>query len=60
MPRSANVEAMTPCVVWALSAARLEDMCVQLPSLALQLVRAAGTVMATRMRANIERGLPLA
>lgn len=60
VPRSANVEAMTPCVVWALSAARLEDMCVQLPSLALQLVRAAGTVMATRMRANIERGLPLA
>lgn len=60
VPRSANVEAMTPCVVWALSAARLEEMCTHLPALALHLVRAAGKVMATRMRANIERGLPLA
>ena len=59
VPRSANVEAMTPCVVWGLSAERLEEMCVHLPALALQLVRAAGAVMATRMRANIERGLPL-
>jgi CRP-like cAMP-binding protein len=59
VPRGANVEAMTPCVVWGLSAARLDEMCVQVPAVALQLVRAAGMVMATRMRANLERGLPL-
>lgn len=59
VPRSANVEAMTPCVVWALSAARLEELCARAPSLALQLMRAAGAVMAVRMRDNQVRGVPL-
>ena len=60
VPRSANVEAMTPCVVWALSAAA-----------ARRAVRAragagAGGAArrrrgdgAARMRANLERGTPL-
>jgi CRP-like cAMP-binding protein len=59
VPRSANVEAMTPCVVWALSAARLEELCARAPSLALQVLRAAGAVMGVRMRDNLERGVPL-
>jgi CRP/FNR family transcriptional regulator, cyclic AMP receptor protein len=59
VPRTANVEAMTPCVVWALSVSRLEELCARVPTLALQLLRAAGAVMATRARANQERGIPL-
>jgi CRP-like cAMP-binding protein len=59
VPRSANVEAMTPCTVWALSAARLEELCARAPALALQITRAAGAVLAVRMRDNLERGAPL-
>jgi CRP-like cAMP-binding protein len=59
VPRSANVEAMTPCIVWALSVARLEELCARAPSLALQVLRAAGAVMAVRMRDNLVRGMPL-
>jgi len=59
VPRSANVEAMTPCVVWALSLAQLEELCARVPVLALQLLRAAGAVLAVRARANLERGDPL-
>jgi CRP-like cAMP-binding protein len=59
VPRSANVEAMTPCIVWALHAARLEELCARAPSLALQVLRAAGAVMAVRMRDNLVRGVPL-
>jgi CRP/FNR family transcriptional regulator, cyclic AMP receptor protein len=49
-PRTANVEAMTPCVVWALRGPRLEELTQRQPSMALELVRAAGAVMAVRMR----------
>jgi CRP/FNR family cyclic AMP-dependent transcriptional regulator len=59
VPRSANVEAMTPCVVWTLSVARLEELCTRAPSLALQVLRAAGAVMGVRMRDNLVRGAPL-
>jgi CRP-like cAMP-binding protein len=59
VPRSANVEAMTPCVVWTLSVARLEELCARAPSMALQIIRAAGAVMAVRMRDNLVRGVPL-
>lgn len=58
VPRQANVEAMTPCVVWGLTAPRLEELCARAPTLALQVLRAAGAVMATRLRMNLERGLP--
>ena len=57
--RSANVEAMTPFAVWALSAARLPELCARAPALALQITRAAGAVLAMRMRENPQRGLPL-
>jgi CRP/FNR family cyclic AMP-dependent transcriptional regulator len=49
-PRTANVEAMTPCTVYALRGPRLEELAQRSPALALELVRAAGAVMAVRMR----------
>lgn len=58
VPRSANVEAMTPCVVWALSVARLDELCARAPPLGLQVLRAAAGVMAARAHEHIERGTP--
>ena len=57
-PRMANVEAMTPCVVYALRGPRLEEMAQRSPALALELLRSAGAVMAARMRANLEKQTP--
>ena len=57
-PRMANVEAMTPCVVWALRGPRLEELAQRSPALALEVLRAAGGVMALRMRANMSRQTP--
>ena len=57
-PRMANVEAMTPCVVWALRGPRFEELAQRLPALALELLRAAGNVMAVRMRANLSKQVP--
>lgn len=57
-PRMANVEAMTPCVVWALRGPRLEELAMRVPALALELLRAAGGVMAIRMRATLQRQTP--
>ncbi len=58
-PRMASVEAMTPCVLWSLTADRLDALSHGEPRLAMQLVHAAGCVMAVRMRANLERGIPM-
>lgn len=58
-PRTANVEAMTPCIVWALRGPRLEELAQRSPALALELVRAAGGVMAARMRANMNKQTPI-
>jgi CRP/FNR family transcriptional regulator, cyclic AMP receptor protein len=55
-PRMANVEAMGPCVVWALRGPRYEELAARNPALTLELVRAAASVMGVRMRANIEHG----
>jgi CRP-like cAMP-binding protein len=57
-PRMANVEAMTPCAVWALRGPRLEELAQRSPALALELLRAAGSVMSMRMRANLQRQIP--
>ncbi len=59
-PRMANVEAMTPSIIWALRGQRLEELAQRSPALALELVRAAGGVMAIRMRANITKQTPVA
>lgn len=60
VPRSADVEAMTPCVVWALALSRLDELCSHAPAVALQFVRAAGAVMAVRAMQNLQSGQPLA
>lgn len=57
-PRMANVEAMTPCVVYALRGPRLEELAQRSPALALELLRSAGAVMAARMRANMLKQTP--
>lgn len=59
-PRMAQVEAMSPASVYVLSRPRFEEMAVRQPELAMEVLRAAGRVMAERMYANMERGLPLA
>jgi CRP/FNR family cyclic AMP-dependent transcriptional regulator len=59
-PRMANVEAMTACVVWALRMPRFEELAARVPGLALELVRACASVLAARVRANIERHEALA
>ncbi len=59
-PRLASVEAMTPCIVWALRGPRLEELAQRAPALALELVRAAGAVMATRARAHLTRKISFA
>jgi len=57
-PRMANVEAMTPCTVWAMRGPRLEELAQRQPALVLELLRTAGGVMATRMRANLAKQTP--
>ena len=52
-PQPANVEAMTPCVVWALRMPRFEEMGQRVPMLALEFVRAAGAVVAQRLGAIV-------
>jgi CRP/FNR family transcriptional regulator, cyclic AMP receptor protein len=57
-PRTANAEAMTPCIVFALRAPRLEELSQRLPALAIELFRAAGGLMLTRVRAQMSRQIP--
>lgn len=57
--RMANVEAMTPCVLWTLRLSRFEEMTLRQPLLALEVLRAAGAVMAARLRASIARQMPI-
>jgi CRP/FNR family transcriptional regulator, cyclic AMP receptor protein len=57
--RMANVEAMTPCVVWRLTEEQAREFARAEPAIALELLRAAGAVMAARMRANLLRGIPI-
>lgn len=59
VPRMANVEAMSPCVVWELGGIRLDELSLSKAAIALEFLRAAGAVMAVRMRMNLERGLPV-
>lgn len=59
-PRTASVEAMTPCIVWALRGPRLEELAQRAPALAFELVRAAGAVALTRLRANQARKVSFA
>jgi CRP/FNR family cyclic AMP-dependent transcriptional regulator len=58
--RMANVEAMTNCTVFALRGPRFEEMASRTPGLALELLRAAGSLMAIRMRAMLLKQVPAA
>ena len=56
--RMAQVDAISPSVLWALSRPRLEEMLASQPELAYEILRASGAVMAERMRGTLERGTP--
>jgi CRP/FNR family transcriptional regulator, cyclic AMP receptor protein len=58
--RMANVEAMTNCVVFALRGPRFEELASRMPALALELLRAAGSLMAIRMRMMLQKQVPSA
>ena len=58
--RMAQVDAISPSVVWTLSRPRLEEMLASQPELAYEILRASGAVMAERMRGTLERGTPAA
>lgn len=53
VPRLANVEAMSSCKVWALVPTRWDEFALRHPSLAVEVLRAAGMVYAARMRMNL-------
>jgi CRP-like cAMP-binding protein len=59
-PRMATVEAMTACVVFALRPPRFEELAQRVPMVAVEVLRAAGAVMAQRMRDNLTKQMPLA
>jgi CRP/FNR family transcriptional regulator, cyclic AMP receptor protein len=59
-PRMASVEAMTPCIVWALRGPRMEELAQRAPALAFEVLHAAGAVMLTRVRANQARQISFA
>jgi CRP-like cAMP-binding protein len=51
---------MSSSVVWGMPRHRFDEFAARQPELALELLRAVGAVMAVRMRANLDRGLPVA
>ena len=51
---------MTPCVVYALRLPRFEEMAARVPVIAIEVLRAAGSIMALRMRANLHKQIPSA
>ncbi len=57
-PRMASVSTLTPSTLWALSGQRFEQMAQRVPQIAIDFLRAAGVVMATRMRATLTRQMP--
>jgi CRP/FNR family transcriptional regulator, cyclic AMP receptor protein len=59
-PRMANVEAMTPCVVFALRLPRFEELAARVPGVAIEVLRGCGAVMSHRMRANLTKQVPSA
>jgi CRP-like cAMP-binding protein len=56
--RMASVSTLTPSTLWALSAQRFEQMAARVPALAIDFLRAAGAVMAIRMRSTLMRQTP--
>ncbi len=56
VPRAANVEAMTPSVVWSMSASQLDALCADAPLLGVRVLRAAAAVMARRVASHLAHG----
>ena len=54
-PHSVQVEAMSPCIVWALRLPRFEELCSRTPNLAVEVLRGAGAVIAARLRAQVDQ-----
>jgi CRP-like cAMP-binding protein len=59
-PRTAQIEAMTNCELWALRLPRYEELIQRHAQIALEVTRAAGAVMAARLRANMTRNVAVA
>lgn len=59
-PHSANVEAMTMAIVWALHLPRYEELAARAPVIANEVLRAAGAVMVARLRANLAQRVAVA
>jgi CRP/FNR family transcriptional regulator, cyclic AMP receptor protein len=60
---TSQVDAISPCVVWALDRARLADLLAGHPGLAYEFLKAAGAVLRRRLRAgaaDLERAKPTA
>lgn len=58
-PRTANVEALSACTVWALRLQRFEELAARQPVIALEVMRGVGATLATRMRQNMKRNIPI-
>jgi CRP-like cAMP-binding protein len=59
MTRMAQVDAISPCVVWALGRLRLDELHAGHPGLAYELLRAVGAVMTKRMQAMLAHSTPM-
>lgn len=59
-PHTACVEAMTAATVWALRLPRFEELSSRMPTLALEVLRGAGGVMAARVRAHLAKQAAMA
>ena len=49
-PAAATVEALTPCIVWTLPAARVAQLAQRSPDIAVEVLRAAGALLVRRSR----------
>ena len=52
--RLADVEALTPCIVFVLRLPRFEELAARFPLIGLEVVRAAGAVMASRTHQQLK------
>lgn len=59
VPAMAQVEAMSPAIVWVLPRRRFDEMALRQPELALEVLRAMGLVAMTRVQMLLHRGQPM-
>lgn len=51
-PAAATVEALTPCIVWTLPAARVAQLAQRSPEIGFEVLRAAGALLVRRLCAR--------